>query len=65
MVTIKSSFLLLDEDNLTFEEDQILFKPVPKQFSDLSEKETLEQMEKVLDSGTRMTVYMNLALNFL
>ena len=34
-VTIKSSAIFLDEDYLTFEQDQILLKPVPKQYSDL------------------------------
>ena len=51
-VTFKSSEILLDEDNLAFEEDVTLFKKVPTQYADANAKKALEKTRELLDSGT-------------
>ena len=40
-------------------------KKVPKQYSDVDQKEALDQTKALLDSGSKMTLYLNIGLNFL
>ena len=51
-VTFKSSYIFVDEDNLTFEKDITLLKSVPTQFANAKEKIALEKTRKILDNGT-------------
>ena len=62
---LKTSALLVDEDNLTLEEDVTLIKTIPKQFDNESTRQALQSTKAMLESGTQVTLIVNISLNFL